>query len=107
VPPAKKSRQSEAADAVKSAVDQTFQATLGARGRASELVDELTTAAGRVRDALEDVRIVTGDEVNELRDQVRKLERRVAALEDKPKRSSARSSSAKAKPKSKAKPKKG
>jgi hypothetical protein len=92
VPPAKKSRggpprnPAEAADAVRSAVDQTFQATLGARGRAQELVDDLSTAASRVRDALEDVRLATGDDVKELQKQIRALERRVAALEgDKPK----------------------
>ena len=45
----------EAADALRAAVDQTFQATLG--------------------------RIATGDDIKELREELRKLEKRVAALE--------------------------
>ena len=45
----------EAADALRAAVDQTFQATLG--------------------------RIVTGDDIKELRKELRALEKRVAALE--------------------------
>jgi hypothetical protein len=88
MPPAKKSRgrprnPAEAADTLRSAVDQTYQATLGARGRAQELVDDLATAAGRVREVLDDVRLATGDDVKELRKQIRTLERRVAALEGK------------------------
>jgi len=46
----------EAADALRAAVDQTFQATLG--------------------------RIATGDDIKELREELRELEKRVAALED-------------------------
>jgi hypothetical protein len=45
----------EAADALRAAVDQTFQATLG--------------------------RIATGDDIKELREELRELEKRVAALE--------------------------
>ena len=45
----------EAADALRAAVDQTFQATLG--------------------------RIATGDDIKELRKELRNLEKRVAALE--------------------------
>jgi hypothetical protein len=45
----------EAADALRAAVDQTFQATLG--------------------------RLATGDDIKDLREQIRKLEKRVEALE--------------------------
>jgi polyhydroxyalkanoate synthesis regulator phasin len=45
----------EAADALRAAVDQTFQATFG--------------------------RLATGDDVKELRERVRKLEKRVESLE--------------------------
>jgi len=45
----------EAADALRAAVDQTFQATLG--------------------------RIATGDDIKELREELRELEKRVTALE--------------------------
>ncbi|HEX3317694.1 MAG TPA: hypothetical protein VHR88_06730 [Solirubrobacteraceae bacterium] len=45
----------EAADALRAAVDQTFQATLG--------------------------RLATGDDVKELRKELRRLEKRVEALE--------------------------
>jgi hypothetical protein len=88
MPPAKKGRgrprnPAEAADALRAAVDQTFQATLGARGRAQELVDEIATMAGRVRGALDDLRLATADDVKELHQQIEALERRVAALERK------------------------
>ena len=49
----------EAADALRAAVDQTFNATLG--------------------------RLATGDDIKELRKELRKLEKRVEALEGKPK----------------------
>jgi hypothetical protein len=71
----------EAADALRAAVDQTFQATLGARGRAQELVDEIATLAGRVRGALDDLRLATGDDIKALHQEIEALERRVAALE--------------------------
>jgi hypothetical protein len=45
----------EAADALRAAVDQTFQATIG--------------------------RIATGDDIKELRKELRRLEKRVEALE--------------------------
>jgi hypothetical protein len=45
----------EAADALRAAVDQTFQATIG--------------------------RIATGDDIKELREELRRLEKRVEALE--------------------------
>ena len=99
MPPTKKSRQTEAAEAVRAAVDQTFQATLGARGRAQELVDEVSTAASRVRDALEDVRLATGDDVKDLSKQIRALEKRVAELEGKQSKPTPKRSKPKPKPK--------
>jgi polyhydroxyalkanoate synthesis regulator phasin len=76
-------------DAVRSAVDQAFQATGGgasqARDRAQDLVDELAQAAGRVREALDDLRPASSDEIRGLRADLRALEKRVAALEKAPK----------------------
>jgi polyhydroxyalkanoate synthesis regulator phasin len=73
-------------DAVRQAVDEAFQAAAGqaqfTRERAQEIVDELTGAAGRLRDALDDLRPPTGDDVRELREEVRALAARVAALEE-------------------------
>jgi polyhydroxyalkanoate synthesis regulator phasin len=104
-----KQRSAGRAEAVRSAVDQAFQATadqgnkaaasaasatVGARGRAQELVDELAQAAGKVRVALDELRPTTADELRQLREDLRALERRVAAVEGK----------AKPKPKSKPKP---
>jgi hypothetical protein len=81
----KKDKQAGRGDAVRSAVDQAFQATAEqaetARVGAQAIVDEFAQAAGRVREALEDLRPPTGDEVNDLRQTVAKLEQRVAALE--------------------------
>ena len=76
-------------DAVRKAVDQAFQATAGnatqgardARDRAQDLVDELAQAAGRVREALDDLRPPTADEIRGLRADLEALEKRVAALE--------------------------
>lgn len=80
-----KNRGTDAADAVRSAVDRTFQATVGqaqvTRGRAQEIVDELAQATSRVRDVLDDLRVATGDDVKELRAESRDLRRRVSALE--------------------------
>jgi hypothetical protein len=68
------------ADAVRSAVEQAFAATAGStRGRAQELLDDLASAAGRVRDALDDRR--EPDEVRGLGAEVEALTARVAELE--------------------------
>ena len=55
MPPGRPRNPAEAADALRAAVDQTFQATFG--------------------------RLATGDAIKDLREQVRKLEQRVEALE--------------------------
>ena len=76
-------------DAVRHAVDQAFQATAGqgaaaaesGRERAQDIVDQLTQAAGRVRDVLDELRPPTGEDLRTLREAVADLERRVAALE--------------------------
>ena len=79
-------------EAVRSAVEQAFQATAGqaataasatqgARDRAQDIVDELAQAAGRVRDALDDLRPPTAEDVRALREDLKKLEKRVAKLE--------------------------
>ncbi len=83
--------RSSRTEAVRSAVDQAFQATAGtatqgasgARDRAQDLVDELAQAAGKVREALDDLRPPTGEEIRSLREDLEKLEKRVAKLETK------------------------
>lgn len=94
-------RSREAAESLRSAVDRTFQATVDqaaasrerAQGRAQDIVDELSQAAGRVREALDELRVATKDDVREIGDRLDALERRVAELERpakaKPTRSSA------------------
>jgi polyhydroxyalkanoate synthesis regulator phasin len=78
-------RPAEAADALRAAVDRTVQATVGqaqmTRGRAQEVLDELTQAAGRVRESLDDVRLATGEDVKDLSRRLARLERRVRELE--------------------------
>ena len=86
----------ETADALRAAVDRTFQATVdqakatvdqatASRGRAQEraqdIVEELSQAAGRVREALDDLRVATREDVREISGRLDSLERRVAALE--------------------------
>lgn len=72
-------------DTLRNAVDRTVQATVGqaqvTRERAQELVDELAGTAGRVREALDDLRLATGDDVKTLGSRLAALERRVADLE--------------------------
>ena len=81
---------------MRSAVDQAFQATAvqaasaanataGARERVQDLADELATAAGKVREAIDDLRPPTAEELRQLQRDVRALEKRVSALEKKPK----------------------
>jgi gas vesicle protein len=82
-------RRSSRSDAVRSAVDQAFQATASqvpaaaeqGRERAQDIVDQLAQAAGRVRDVLDELRPPTGDELRTLQQTVADLEKRVAALE--------------------------
>ncbi|TMK39469.1 MAG: hypothetical protein E6G56_10935 [Actinobacteria bacterium] len=82
------------ADALRSAVDQTFQAAAGqaqtTRDLAQDLVDELAQTAGRLRGALEDFRPPSSDDLRSVRDRLRALERRVAALEKSQKGASSR-----------------
>lgn len=82
-------RKPTRAEMVRSAVDDAFAAAAGqaqntaqsTRGRAQDLVDELTQVAGRVQQALDDLRPATADAVRELRAEVRALAERVEALE--------------------------
>jgi len=73
------------AGALKAAVDKTFQATVGGaqvtRGRAQEIVDDVSQAAGKVRSVLEDLRLATGEDVKSLRDEISELKSRVKKLE--------------------------
>lgn len=75
-------------DQVRSAVDQAFQqAADGAqltRERAQEIADELAAAAGRVREALDELRPPTGDEIKTVLDRLDAIEGRLTALETKP-----------------------
>ena len=81
-------------EAVRQAVDEAFSAAAGqaqfTRERAQDIVEELSGAAGRLRDVLEDMRPAGTDDVRELRAEVKALAERVARLEaaaaEKPKR---------------------
>src|SRR3954463_6732753 len=70
-------------EAVRSAVERTFQATAeGAQstaGRASDLVQDVTAPAIRVRELFEESRVL--DDLKGLRREVELLARRVADLE--------------------------
>lgn len=81
-----KQKGSDAADtveAVRSAVERTFQAT--AEGAASTskrtrtLVDEVAHAASRIRETIEELKVL--EDVRGLRSEIEALARRVAALE--------------------------
>jgi polyhydroxyalkanoate synthesis regulator phasin len=76
-----KSRAEQLRAAVEGAFSATAQGAAPVQKRAQDLADELVTAAGRVRDALEDLRPPSPDDLEALRAQVEALEARVAALE--------------------------
>src|SRR3954471_17347220 len=75
--------QSEAVDAIRAAIERGLQVSAegaqATRERTRELVDEIASAAGRVRQSLEDMRVL--DELRKLRGEVEALAARVAALE--------------------------
>src|SRR5215218_10767519 len=70
-------------DAVRGAVERTFQATTGstegARDRGRSLLDDVASAAQRVRESFDDFRVL--EDVRGLRAEVEALSRRVAELE--------------------------
>jgi hypothetical protein len=97
-----RSRAEQLRAAVEGAFGATASGTAPMQKRAAELADELVGAASRVRDALEELRPASPDELQALRDQVASLERRVAELEAsaaaKPKRAAPRKAPAARRP---------
>jgi polyhydroxyalkanoate synthesis regulator phasin len=87
--PDRRASRASRAEAVRSAVDQAFRdsaaqgqaAAEQSRERAQDIVDQLATAAGRVREVLDDLRPPTGEDLKGIRKELAGLERRVAALE--------------------------
>ena len=83
-PEAGKKQQSRG-DAVRAAAAQAIEATAGQAGftreRAQQIADELVSAAGRVRETLEDLRPAGTEELVALRERVEALEARVEKLE--------------------------
>ena len=83
--PAGKKQQPSRGDAVRAAAAQAIEATAGQAGftreRAQQLADELVSAAGRVRDTLEDLRPAGSDELVAVRERVEALEARVQKLD--------------------------
>ena len=79
----KSSDAAEAVEAVRSAVERTFQATTegaaGTQKRTRALVDEVTHAVTRIRETIEDLRVL--EDVRGLRREIESLARRVAMLE--------------------------
>lgn len=92
-----KKQSSQAADAVRSAVDQAFQAGQAqfSRERATELVEDLAQVAGRLREALDDLRPGGSDDLRALSARIDELEARVAKLEASAKPAPARKAAAK------------
>jgi cell division septum initiation protein DivIVA len=83
---AKKDKPREPADvvdAVRGAVERTFQATSGgtetARDRGRSLLDDVANAAQRIRESFDDLRVL--EDVRGLRAEIEALSRRVAELE--------------------------
>ena len=84
----KKDKSKSRADVVRTAVDQAFHATAdGAqqaqqltRDRAQELADDLAQVANRFREAIEEFRPPSADELKSLNDRIAALEAKVAEL---------------------------
>ena len=83
---AKKDKGRDPADvveAVRGAVERTFQATSGgtegARDRGRSLLDDVASAAQRIRESFDDLRVL--EDVRGLRAEIEALSRRVAELE--------------------------
>jgi hypothetical protein len=76
----------DAIDAVRAAIERTFHVSSegghSTRERTREIVDEIASAAGRVRQTLEDMKVL--DELKGLRRELETLARRVAAMEGRP-----------------------
>ena len=79
----KGSDAADAVEAVRSAVERTFQATTEGAASTSKrtrtLVDEVANAASRIRETIEELKIL--EDVRGLRTEIEALARRVAALE--------------------------
>ena len=77
------SAETSPADGLRSAVESAIAAAFGGaastRGRAQELVDEIGTATSRVREVLDDLRVL--EDLRGLRTEIQTLATRVAALE--------------------------
>lgn len=73
------------ADQVRAAVEQAFQATAEqaeqTRGRAQDIADELAGVATRLREALDELRPPTADEIRALSSKLDDLDARVRKLE--------------------------
>src|SRR3712207_131443 len=78
---------SDAVEAVRGAVERTFAATAegaaagaaASQKRTRDHVDEVTAAAARIRETIEDLRVL--EDIRGLRGEIETLARRVAALE--------------------------
>jgi len=72
-------------EAVRGAVERTFQATTGgtegARDRGRSLLDDVASAAQRIRESFDDLRVL--EDVKGLRAEIEALSRRIAELEKK------------------------
>jgi polyhydroxyalkanoate synthesis regulator phasin len=81
-----KGKQPSRGDAVRAAAAQAIHAAGGqaqlTRDRAQELADELAGVAVRVRDALDELRQPSSEELKALRADLAALEARVKTLED-------------------------
>ena len=99
----KKDKSREPADvveAVRGAVERTFQATAGgtegARDRGRSLLDDVASAAQRIRESFDDLRVL--EDVRGLRAEIEALSKRVAELEKKQAAAPAAAPEAAAKP---------
>jgi hypothetical protein len=79
MPKKKNTKKDQQGSGAADAVEAVRNAAAGTQERTRKLVDEVGAAAARIRDTIEDLRVL--DEVKGLRKEVEALSRRVATLE--------------------------
>jgi polyhydroxyalkanoate synthesis regulator phasin len=79
----RKTPQEQVQATLREAVERTVSAGQQTRSRAQEAVDDLGKAAGRVRAQLEGRSPATHDDLKPIRDELRRLARRIEKLEKK------------------------
>jgi DNA-directed RNA polymerase subunit F len=79
----RRTKPKELPDALREAVERTVQATVGSAERTRETVDDLVKGSRRaVAGAIDERRPATGEDIREIRAELRAIGRRLDAIEE-------------------------